>query len=209
MLEIIQQKASKAGLSNIETRVMNGEQLDVPAGTFDATTCQFGLMLFNDPDSSLRSMRRALRPGGRAGMVVFTTPDKSPHVGVPAAITRDRLNLPPPKPSNPGHFSLGKPGILEKRMASAAFADISTETVDCRLRADSAAEFIRLFRGAGAGPTPMMANADEATKDSIWAEITQALSTYEDGTGLNIPAEFLVAAGSRHEAMTLDRENKA
>lgn len=197
MLGVLSNKATKAGCSNIDTCTMNGEDLDVPEASFDATTCQFGLMLFADPDSSLKGMRRALRTEGRAGVVVFSTPDKSPHIGIPAAITRERLKLPPSKAGGPGHFSLGQPGVLEEKMANAGFSDISADKVGCQLRADSAVDFIRLFRGAGAGPTPMMVDVDEATKDSIWADITEALSAYEDGTGLNIPAEFLVAAGTQ------------
>jgi ubiquinone/menaquinone biosynthesis C-methylase UbiE len=196
MLEILQQKASDAGLSNIETRVMNGEQLDVPRASFDAVTCQFGLMLFSDPDSSLKGMRKALKPGGRAGVVVFTTPDKSPHVGIPVAIAREHLELPPLKAGGPGHFSLGQLGHLEEKMKNAGFSDVSTRLVDCRLRAGSSAEFIRLFRGASAGPAAMMAKLDETTQNSIWEEITEALSIYEDPAGLKIPAEFLVAVGT-------------
>jgi ubiquinone/menaquinone biosynthesis C-methylase UbiE len=197
MLEILGNKASTAGITNIETSLMNGEALDVPEGSFDAVTCQFGLMLFADLDAALKGMLRALRPSGRVGIIVFTTPDKSPHLGIPAAITRKWLALPSPEAGRPGHFSLGQTGLLEEKMATAGFSDISVEKVASQLHAASAKEFVSLLKGAGAGPTPMLAGADEVTKEAIWAEITEALTSYEDGTGLNIPAEFLIAAGTR------------
>ena len=62
MLGILKKKAEAAGLSNVETRIMDGQDLDVPDGSFDAIVSQFGLMLFPDPDQSLKSMFNAVRP---------------------------------------------------------------------------------------------------------------------------------------------------
>ncbi len=197
MLDILEVKADSAGYSNVETRIMDGDNLDVPEGSFDAVVCQFGLMLFPNPDQSLTSMLKALRPGGRAGVVVFTTPDKTPHLSIPASITRKQLDLPPPEPGRPGHFSLGKPGLLESKMKSAGFIDVTVETVPTELRANSAADFANGLRDAGGGPTPMLAKADDTAKEAVWTEIATTLRKFEDGESCICPGELLVAVGMR------------
>ncbi len=197
MLDILKKKAEAAELENVETRIMDGQNLDVPAASFDAIVCQFGLMLFPDPDQSLRSMFKALRPEGRAGVIVFTTPDKNPHMSIPASITREQLNLPPPEPGRSGHFSLGGPGLLELKMKDAGFVNVTVEPVTTELSANSADEFAESMREAGAGPTPMLAKADNATKDTVWSEIAASLKKFERANRCTFPGELLVGVGTR------------
>lgn len=197
MLDMLKKKADAAGLENVETRVMDGQNLEVPAASFDAIVCQLGLMLFPDPDQSLRNMFKALRRGGRAGVIVFTTPDRNPFMSIPASITRKQLNLPPPEPGRPGHFSLGDFGLLESKLKDAGFVDVTVETVTSELTANSATEFAETMREAGGGPTPMLAKEDDATKDIVWNEIAASLNKFERADRCIFPAELLVAVGTR------------
>lgn len=197
MLDILKAKAGAAGYVNVETKVMDGENLLVPEGTFDVVVCQFGVMLFPDPDRSLRSMLKAVHPGGRAGVIVFSKPESNPLLSISAAIARKQLGLPPPEPGRPGHFSLAEPGLLEAKMADAGFAGVVVEVVATEMRANSAAEFVDSFRAAGGGPGPILAKADDATKDSVWAEILESFREFETGDGCVFPAELLVGIGRR------------
>jgi SAM-dependent methyltransferase len=197
MLDVLKKKAEAAGLENVETKIMDGQNLDVPEASFDAIVCQFGLMLFPDADRSLRSMFNALRPAGRAGIIVFTTPDKNPHMSIPASITRKHLGLPAPEPGRPGHFSFGETGLLESKMKDAGFVNVTVEVVTTELVANSAAEFANGMRDAGAGPTPMLAKADDATKEAVWNEIAASLKKFEKSDRCIFSGELLVAVGRR------------
>ncbi len=57
MLDVLKTKADAAGFDNVETKVLDGENLDVPAASFDVVVCQFGLYLFPDPDKSREHVR--------------------------------------------------------------------------------------------------------------------------------------------------------
>src|SRR5919205_2914761 len=48
MLERLEARARKEGLSNLETRVMDGHALELEDNTFDLSGAQFGVMLFPD-----------------------------------------------------------------------------------------------------------------------------------------------------------------
>lgn len=75
ILEFARRWAQRAGVTNVATRVMDGEQLDVEEGFFDAVICRLGFMYFPDQRAAFDGMRRALKPGGRLAGVVFGPPE--------------------------------------------------------------------------------------------------------------------------------------
>ncbi len=124
ILELAAADARAAGLTNIETRVMDGERLDeLEADSFDAVISRVGLIYFPDQQKALTGMRRVLKPGGRIAATVYSTADKNQFFSIPISIIRKRVNLPPPLPGQPGPFSLGAPGVLEAAYRQAGFHD--------------------------------------------------------------------------------------
>ena len=55
MLKLAADAAREAGLTNVETRVMDAENIDLDADSFDAVICQLGLMVFPNPAKVLRA----------------------------------------------------------------------------------------------------------------------------------------------------------
>ena len=53
--------ARAAGYASIDTKVMDGEEIDVPEGTFDAVISRVGLIYFPDQQKALAGMKRALK----------------------------------------------------------------------------------------------------------------------------------------------------
>jgi ubiquinone/menaquinone biosynthesis C-methylase UbiE len=58
MLNMAAEAARKAGMTNVETRVMNAENLDFDTDSFDAVVCRIALVLFPNPAKALAEMRR-------------------------------------------------------------------------------------------------------------------------------------------------------
>ncbi len=119
--ELVQETAAKHGVDNVTFRTMGAEALDFADGSFDVALCQFGLMFVPDPVQALREMRRVLQPGGRLGVVVWSTADRAPCIGL-----SDRLLAPlqqdvPPERRLPGPLALGEPGLIERLVAEAGF----------------------------------------------------------------------------------------
>src|SRR4051794_4030800 len=69
MLDLARKAAVAAGLLNIETRVMDAQDLDLPSGSFDAAIARFSLQLVPDLQRALIEVRRVLKPGGRLAVV--------------------------------------------------------------------------------------------------------------------------------------------
>jgi ubiquinone/menaquinone biosynthesis C-methylase UbiE len=76
MLQVGVEAARKEGLTNVETRVMNAENLALEPDSFDAVISRLALMLFPNPAKALTEMRRVVKPGGKVAATVFSTLEK-------------------------------------------------------------------------------------------------------------------------------------
>jgi SAM-dependent methyltransferase len=196
ILEFAAAEARGAGITNVETRVMDGENLDeLDAGSFDAVISRVGLIYFPDQQKALTGMLRVLKPGGRIGALVYSTADKNQFFSIPISIIRTRAELPPPLPGQPGPFSLGAPGVLEDAFRTAGFRDVETRVVAAPVRMASAAECVRFERESFGALHQMMASLTEAEREETWQEIEHELKQFETGDGFEGPCEMVVGAG--------------
>jgi ubiquinone/menaquinone biosynthesis C-methylase UbiE len=190
--------AAEAGVTNVETLEADGEALDdLTASSFDAVISRVGLIYFPDQQRALAGMRRALRDGGRIAAVVYSTPARNEFFSIPVSIIRERAQLAPPQPGQPGPFSLGAPGVLEAALASAGFSDITVHTLSAPLLMPSASECVRFERESFGALHQMLASLPEDARDGVWREIEDALARFETADGFAGPCELLVASGAK------------
>ena len=130
--------------------------------SFDAAISRVGMIYFPDQQEALRRIYRALRPGGSFAAVVYSTPENNGFFSLPVSIIRDRAQLPPPLPGQPGPFSLGSPGVLEETLRQAGFRDVVAETVAAPLRMSSAAECLRFERESFGALHQMLSSLERA-----------------------------------------------
>lgn len=196
ILAFAARSAHEAGLRNVETRVVDGERLDVEPSAFDAVISRVGFIYFPDQHAAFLGMRRALRPGGRLAGIVYSTPEANPFFSVPVSIVRRRAQLPAPAQGQPGPFSLGAPGAIEATFERAGFTDVEVRRVAAPLRLASTAEFVRFARESFGALHQMLAGCSDAEREETWSEVERELSRYETAEGFEGPCELLVAAGT-------------
>ena len=189
--------AADAGYANVDTRAVDGEELDVDEGAFDAVISRVGLIYFPDQQRALAGMSRALRPGGRLSTIVYSTPDRNEFFSIPVGIIRRRAELPPPLPGQPGPFSLGAPGVIEAAFTEAGFSDVSVTTVSAPLRMARAGECVQFERDSFGALHQMLSGLAEAERLVAWIEIERELERFETPDGFEGPCELVVAAGTK------------
>jgi ubiquinone/menaquinone biosynthesis C-methylase UbiE len=197
ILDFAARNARDAGLSNVETRVMDGENLDVDPEAFDAVISRVGLIYFPDQQKALGGMRRALKPGGRVAAIVYTTAENNQFFSLPVSIIRRRAQLPPPLPGQPGPFSLGAPGVIEEAYKQAGFRDIETRAISAPLHLSSAEECVRFEKESFGALHQMLAGLSEEERASVWDEIADTLRQFETDNAFVGPCEMLVAVGTK------------
>lgn len=191
--------AEQAGLSNVETRELDGERHDLlPAASFDAAVSRVGLIYFPDQQRALAGIRHALRPGGRFAAVVYSTAERNPFFALPVGIIRRRAQLPPPLPGQPGPFSLGGEGVLATALEQAGFRDVEVRKVDSPVCLPTAADCVRFERESFGALHQMMASLTDDERADTWKEIEETLLRFETPAGGFVgPCEMLVGAGTR------------
>jgi len=191
-------EARRAGYSNVATRAMDGENLDLNDQSFDVVMSRVGLIYFPNQQKALSEMHRVLVPGGRVAAIVYSTAEKNGFFSVPVSIIRRHAKLGPPLPGQPGPFSLGGAGVLEQAFVRAGFRDVTVESVSAPLRMKSAAECLRFEQESFGALHQMLSSLDPPGRQAAWAEVGGALRTFEDEqTGFVGPCELLVAVGTR------------
>lgn len=195
ILDYARRAAAAAGLSNVETRVMDGERLELADASFDAVLSRVGLIYFPDQPRALAEIRRVLKPGGRVAAMVYSTPEHNRFFSIPVGIIRRRANLPPPAPGQPGPFSLGGAGVLAEAYRGAGFREVATETFPAPVRMAAAQEFVRFTRESFGALHQLMAGLTEAEQGDTWDEITAELGRFEGPDGFVGPCEVIVGVG--------------
>lgn len=198
ILEFAAADARKAGLSNIETRVLDGEKLDVlNPESFDVVISRVGMIYFPDQQKALKGMYQALKPGGKVASIVYSTAETNGFFSIPVSIIRRRAKLPPPLPGQPGPFSLGAPGVLEEAYWQAGFRDIQTQMVSAPLRVSSANECLRFEQESFGALHQMLSGLNKEECGAAWQEIEQAFKKFEGENGFEGPCELVLSVGTK------------
>jgi ubiquinone/menaquinone biosynthesis C-methylase UbiE len=71
MLDRLQEKIDKFGISNIDLHVMDAAALEFRREYFDHVVCSFGIFFLPDMSVGLREWARVTKPGGRVLFTVF------------------------------------------------------------------------------------------------------------------------------------------
>jgi len=190
--ESISHQAEKLGVRHLSFKAMGAEALDLLDNSFDVAYCQFGLMFVPDPVQALREMRRVLRPGGRLGVVVWSTPDRAPCFSVFNRHIGPLLPPEPPERQLPTPLSLGTPGLIERQVTDAGFKDVRVEhrTVDF---VSKDADQIWRFRVENGPPVvrdavaALASEARERLKQAVYTD----LEAYTRDGAVRLPSEAI------------------
>jgi SAM-dependent methyltransferase len=123
MLAIARAKPPVAGGAPIEFLEAPADRLPVPDGAFDAAVCQQGLQFFPDRAAALAEMRRALRPGGRIGIAVWSEIGESPLFALLEASIREVAGDELANRYRGGPWGMPRADQLRELLEAAGFAE--------------------------------------------------------------------------------------
>lgn len=193
--------AREAGIGHIETRVMDAEDLALPDASFDAVLCHLGVMFLPDLDRGLREMRRVLKPGAWASLVIFAA-GGAPESELAASIVRAHLGGETQTPERLTGRSLGAPGVLARRLEGAEFRAAESHELTVPLRLPSTGDAMRYLREIHPTLEEMMAPLSDDERDAVWQQVQDGLASFEAPDGFESPNRVVVVAGRRPDDPT-------
>ena len=129
MVDVARRAGERAGLGNVEYRVLDAERMDLESSSVDGVLCRFGYMLMADPAAALAETRRVLRDGGRLSFAVWALPDRNLWAFIPGMTLVELGHLPAPEPGEPSIFAMGDPNRVKALVDGAGFGEPRIEEV--------------------------------------------------------------------------------
>jgi len=197
MLAYLDEAARNEGLTNVQTRLMDARALKLEPESFDAAICRLALMLIPERDKALVGIQRTLKPRSRFAAIVLSTAEKLPHISESLAIARRHAGLPPAPFEDPGMFALGDPAALRSAFERAGFREVAVEIVASTQRFPSLAAAMEHRRNSLPEMRPFLEQLSDAKRDEVWKEIEMVMRQFERSDGVIVPAERLVAVGTK------------
>ncbi|GGJ40213.1 class I SAM-dependent methyltransferase [Deinococcus roseus] len=197
ILQLALRNAQQAGLPQVEVQVADAEQLEFPAGSFDAAVSRLGVMFCPHPLLALQGMHRVLKPGGKAAVVVFSEPRANPAMGILMSTAVKHAGLPPRDPYQPGGLmSLGKPGLLASLFAEAGFKDVRVQKIPAPFRLPTTQDYMEFAQTAASPIMQLVSTLDPQTQQKAWVDMAAQLEVFQTPDGWEGPNELLLASGT-------------
>jgi len=195
MIGVAQQKVSDLGLNNIRFQTMPAENLDFTDESFDKVLCRFGVMLFEDPLTGLKEMRRVLKPGGRYAFSIWGEAETMPVMYWSYEVFKDKVpeDVVPPLAKI---TSLGAPGAIDTMLAEAGFTDINVERRTFQYKFDSFEAYWDAVEASDILKQQFDALPD-SSREVVRNEVAGFANKYIGENGLMVPHDFLLAYGTK------------
>jgi len=198
MVAAVRRGVQARGLVNVECRVMDAQQMDLPDVSVDAVLSRFGLMLMPEPSRALAEAHRVLRPGGRMAFAVWGPPERNPWIVVLGMTLMQLGHAPPGDPFAPGGmFSLAPPGVARDLTASAGFSRVRVEELPSAQRFDSFDDYWG-FQSEVAGPLAVIVRSlSPEDVDRLRSALEEAVAPFRSADGYEFPGLALGVAAQK------------
>jgi len=187
-----------AGVANVDTAVVDLDQIDLPAASFDAVLVRHGLMFAADRAATLRAIFGLLKPGGRLVTATWGRREDNPWIGLlfDAVGAQFGVEFPPPQASSP--LSLDQPELLERLLTEAGFTDVHAEAVFSPSHLPSLEAWWQLVPQIAGPLATAMAGMEPAVREQIreraLAAAAEVVRPTDDGQ-IELGGSIIVAVG--------------
>jgi SAM-dependent methyltransferase len=197
MVAAARRRAAAAGFTHVEHLLSDVASLPFADGSFDATTCAFGLMFCSDPVQGASELRRVLKPGGRFAIAAWDEPSKNAFFGSLFGPVTRFLSRPPPEPGAPGPFRLSPWSEMDAVLRGAGFSEFSVEPREIWFEFESLELHWQISSDMAAPLAAAKASLSDVDLAQLREAIAKSLQPYVHDGRVRVPNTALCAWGRR------------
>jgi ubiquinone/menaquinone biosynthesis C-methylase UbiE len=197
MVDAARRGAESRGLGNVECRVMDAQQIELPDESVDGVLSRFGLMLTPEPEQAMREAKRVLRDRGRLAYAVWGQPEGNPWVTRFVGAVVQCGHAPGGDPFGPsGPFSLANPDDNRDLLDRAGFSDVRVEEIETAFRYDDFDHYWSVQSEVGGPIAILLASLPTDEVDAIKAALEPKVARFRSAEGLSLPSLAVVVSAS-------------
>lgn len=145
MVQHLQARIDAESLLNIQTRVMDGQALELDDASFDISVSIVGLIFFPDIGKGFAELKRVLKPSGRCAVVCWDHPENFDMM----KLLKQSISIAAPDFQMPTQTPVWARMVgeqaLKERFQQAGFSNIEVSTIDGLLTLDDVENFWSVF----------------------------------------------------------------
>jgi SAM-dependent methyltransferase len=188
MVEAERRGAAARGLDNVDCRVIDATDIDLPDDSVDGVLSRFGLMLIPAQEQAMREIRRVLRPGGPCAYATWGPPERNPWIVQMVAALLQNGWTPPGDPAAPGGvFSLATGDRNRELATGAGFADVTVEELEGVMRFEDPDDYWKHSTSVAGPVAEFVASIGDGQVDAIRATLDPSLVPFQRDGGLELP----------------------
>lgn len=188
MVEAARRGADERGFDNVECRVLDAQQIDLPDSSVEGVLSRFGLMLVPHQQRAIAEIRRVLRPGGRCAYATWGVPQHNPWIfQLVAALVQNGV-APPGDPFAPGGlFSLATAESNQALAAAGGFTDVTVSELAGTMRFDDPDDYWTHIAAVAGPVAELVSSLDGDQVTAIRSNLESSLAAFERDGALEIP----------------------
>ena len=197
MIRLLQRKCRSLAYQNVQTAVMDGQNLELDDERFDVAASLFSLMFFPDHERGLREIHRVLRPGGQVVVATWAPPQRVELMRLMGDAMFSAGVSPPANDHVPHWLNLCHPARLRARLESVGFEKVHIVTVAHVSVFEEATELARVLPASTPSSASLLAAMTDEERERFFnALVTDFLERQGEGP-YAVSNEALIAVGSK------------
>jgi ubiquinone/menaquinone biosynthesis C-methylase UbiE len=198
MLRIARERAKMLGIKNVRFRRGDlGRLSALRLGKFDRVVSRFGLFFAEDVESALDSIRKHLKPGGRAAFAVWGPTSENKAWELRGYACAPFLDEEPQPEKLPHPMRFARKGRLAKLMRDTGFRDVRTEAVRVPFVLPSAEDYWAMSTETSSSMVQLLRGLTKRERDTVRRRLVRAAKAYEKDGVLRLPGLAWVVSGRR------------
>ncbi|OMC17416.1 class I SAM-dependent methyltransferase [Mycobacterium sp. SP-6446] len=193
MVAAARRGVNERGIDNVECRVIDAEQIDLPDDSVDGVLSRFGLMLVPGQERAIAEIRRVLRPGGRCAYATWGPPNRNPWIfQVVVALLQNGVAPPGDAFAPGGMFSLSTPERNRDLAGAGGFSDVAVEELTGVMRFDGPNDYWSYITAVAGPVAELVGSLDTGQVQAVRAILEPSLAPYEHDGALELPWTAIV-----------------